>query len=119
MKFASACPLAMALVLAGCATAPPAVDPSIQSEVDSIPAIDNHAHPVRVTGAGEQPDRLFDALPVDHMEAQSDPVNRRPGSPAGAEASRALFGGTGRAARPEVMRQKGEQYPSLVRDRMG
>src|SRR4051794_11090989 len=110
------------IALTGCAPsrqAEAASDPDLEKEIDQIKAIDNHAHPVRVTGAGEQPDRLFDALPVDNMEAQSDPVNLRPGSPAVAEASRALFGSTGRAARPEVMRQKGEQYPSLVLDRMG
>jgi predicted TIM-barrel fold metal-dependent hydrolase len=119
MKVTCLCALAAALLLTGCASNPSIVDADLATEIDRIPAIDNHAHPVRITGAGEQPDRFFDALPVDNMEAQSDAVNLRPGSPAVAEASRALYGTSGRAARPEVMRQKGDQYPSLVLDRMG
>src|SRR5262249_6418462 len=97
----------------------PPVDPGIAAEIDGIPAIDNHAHPVRVVAAGEAPDRFFDALPVDNMEAQSDPVNLRPGSPAAAEASRALYGPTGRAAKADTIRQKGDQYPAFVLDRAG
>src|SRR5262245_14556341 len=55
-----------------CTRAPEAAyDPDLLREIDGIRAIDNHAHPARVTAAGEQPDRDFDALPVDNMEAQS------------------------------------------------
>ena len=43
----------------------PTIDPSIQAEVDTIKAIDDHAHPVRFVAAGQPADRLFDALPVD------------------------------------------------------
>src|SRR5689334_1103226 len=71
----------LALLLSACASNH-TVDPELESEINRIPAIDNHAHPVRVAAAGEQPDRLFDALPVDNMEPQSDPVNFRPGAPA-------------------------------------
>src|SRR5439155_24174826 len=82
-----------ALVLAGCAGRPPeAVDASLAGEIQNIRAIDNHAHPVRPAGPGEPPDRFYDALPVENLEAQSDPVSLRPGSPAMAEASRAVGG---------------------------
>src|SRR5215471_11566433 len=85
--------LAAVLLLGGCARlAPPAAAPDIAAEVDAIRAIDNHAHPVRVMEAGEQPDRGFDALPVDNMEPQSDPVNLRPDAPAILAAWRALWG---------------------------
>src|SRR5262249_5599674 len=73
--------LAATLVLAqSCARAPaaqPDIDPVILSEVNRVRAIDNHAHPVRYVAAG-QPDREFDALPVDNMEPQSDPLQLRP-----------------------------------------
>src|SRR5215472_17511838 len=86
--------LAAALVaLAGCTQAPPpAGDPGLAAEIQRIRAIDNHAHPVRFTTASEPADRFFDALPVDNMEPQSDPVNLRPDPPAMAQAWRALYG---------------------------
>src|SRR5437762_3440600 len=57
------------------------IDSEIMSEVQRIPAIDNHAHPARATGKDEKPDRDFDALPVDNMEPQSDPLHLRPTDP--------------------------------------
>lgn len=66
----------------------PAADPDLLKEIQGIPAVDNHAHPVRPTGAGEAPDRDYDALPVDNLEAQSDPVRLRNDAPELAEARR-------------------------------
>ncbi len=110
--------LAAALFLSSCARAPQAAaDPDLLAEIRQIRAIDNHAHPVRVSDAGEPPDRGFDALPVDNMEPQSDPVNLRPGAPAMAEASRALFGGSG--GKQRVQREQGEKYPAWVLDQLG
>jgi len=82
-------------------------------EIGGIRAIDNHAHPVRVTASGEKLDRDFDALPVDNMEPQSDPLNLRPGAQGIAEASQAFSG------KQQAMREKGEQYPAWVLDQMG
>ena len=85
--------LIAALALAGCTQAPPpAADPDLTAEIRGIRAIDNHAHPVRITQPGEPADRFFDALPVDNMEPQSDPVNLRPNAPAVADAWRTLYG---------------------------
>jgi predicted TIM-barrel fold metal-dependent hydrolase len=70
------------------------VDPQIAAEIANIKAIDNHAHPVRPTAPGEPPDRDFDALPVDNLEPQSDPVRLRAGSPEVLEAHRALADAT-------------------------
>ena len=51
------------LLAGGCSrSAPPSVDASLLAEIEQIRAIDNHAHPVRVAGAGEAADREFDAL---------------------------------------------------------
>src|SRR5215831_11380995 len=108
---------AAVLALAGCGPrTQPAVDPGIESDIAAIRAIDNHAHPVRVTAAGEPPDRGFDALPVDNMEPQSDPVNLRPGAPALLDAAHALYNSQPKA---QAIAQKGEQYPAWVLDQIG
>jgi predicted TIM-barrel fold metal-dependent hydrolase len=99
-------------VLAGCARQQPAVDPELAGEIAGIKAIDTHAHPV-LAAAG---DREFDALPVDSMEAASDPVAVRPDAAATREAARALYAGTSKA---DVIRQKGDGYPAWVLDQVG
>jgi hypothetical protein len=107
--------LPLFVLLAGCGTTrEPAADPGILSEIRQIRAIDNHAHPVRVVGAGEQPDRFFDALPVDHMEPESEPVGLGPA--AATDAAHALYGSTPKA---RTMQEKGDQYPAWVLDQMG
>ncbi len=88
------------------------IDPRLAAEIARIKAIDNHAHPVIPGGA----DREFDALPVDNMEAQSDPVRVRPDNPEIAKASRALYGQSSKAA---VKRREGRNYPAWVLDRLG
>src|ERR1700683_2157291 len=110
-----------ALALAGCTPAPqPAADPDLPAEIQRIRAIDNHAHPVRITQPGEPADRLFDALPVDNMEPQSDPVNLRPNAPSIADAWRALYGtGVDQQRKQTMMQQKGAGYPEWVLDQMG
>jgi uncharacterized protein len=112
-----ACPLLVALLLASCARAPqPPADPDLAAEIQQIRAIDNHAHPVRFTAAGEPADIGYDALPVDNLEPSSDPLMLRPGAPAIAEADRALFGPAGKAV---AISQRREQYPAWVLDQMG
>lgn len=101
----------------GCASRPQALaDPDLLNEIQGIRAIDNHAHPVRVVAPGEPADRGFDALPVDNMEPQSDPVNLRPGAPALLDAARALYGAK---SKPQTMQEQGEHYPAWVLDQMG
>jgi len=123
--------IAVAVLLAACSRRPqPLADPALTAEIAGIRAIDNHAHPVRVVSAGEQPDRDFDALPVDNMEPQSDPVGLRPNAPGILEAWHALYGFAGRdleggrltdaqALQQRVEKEKGEQYPTWVLDQIG
>jgi predicted TIM-barrel fold metal-dependent hydrolase len=67
--------IALLLVLASCSSVPSsAVDPRIAQQIAAIKAIDNHAHPPLPDPA----DKDFDALPVDMLEAQTDPVRLRP-----------------------------------------
>ncbi len=124
-------PFATLLLLTACAPAPlPLVDPDLAAEIGRIRAIDNHAHPVRVTGAGEQPDRDFDALPVDSMEPQSMFVSWRPDAPGLLDAWRKMYGFTGsdlagdhlkdaQAHKERIQKEKGDQYPVWVLDQMG
>lgn len=74
---------------------------------------------MRAVGSGEKPDRDFDALPVDNMEAQSDPLILRSHAGRVEEASRSLFGAGGNEAKQSLMRQKGANYPAWVLDHMG
>lgn len=118
-SLATAIPL---LALAGCSSRPPpAADADLTAEIQQIRAIDNHAHPVRFTATGETPDRFFDALPVDNMEPQSDPVNLRPDAPAIAEAWHALYGldHVDQARKQSLIAQRGAAWPAWALDRMG
>ncbi len=91
------------------------VDPQIAAEIGRIKAIDNHAHPVRPRAEGEKPDEEFDALPVDNLEAQSDPFRQRSTSPIVVDANRELFGGD----KPAAMRSHEADYATWMLDRLG
>jgi uncharacterized protein len=119
------------LFISGCGRAPSTlVDEQLAAEIRNIRAIDNHAHPVRFTAPGEEADRGFDALPVDNMEPQSDPVNLRPTSPEVVEAWRALWGygfadmapghlRESQARKQTVSKQQADGYPAWVLDQAG
>jgi predicted TIM-barrel fold metal-dependent hydrolase len=109
-RFASL--LLACLLLTSCAREPAAVDPQLAAEIADVKAIDNHAHPPLAAPG----DREFDALPVDSMEAQSDPLALRPDSPAAKVAHQALFGSLSKA---ETLKQKGDAYPAWVLDQAG
>lgn len=91
------------------------IDPQLAREIGRIKAIDNHAHPVRPTAAGEKPDDEFDALPVDNLEPQSDPIRQRPKSPEVVDARAQLFGNDKAAA----IRAHGADYATWILDRIG
>ena len=110
--------IAVCLFAASCSRRDPAslsVDDGIASELAHITAIDNHAHPVKVTSAGED-DRDFDALPADAIQDPALPAPFSNGSSYFAEADQALFGTTkdisGRKAQEE--KSRGDLYPSWV-----
>ncbi len=103
-----------AVLAVGCREQP-RIDPALAAEIAKIRAIDNHAHPVRPTAAGEKPDDEYDALPVDNLEPQSDPVRQRPNSPDLANARRQLFPG----GKAEAMRAQGSNYANWILDRLG
>ncbi len=104
--------------------------PDLASEIDSIPAFDNHAHPM-LSPPAYATDREFDALPVDNMAPQTDPVALRADWPPLADAWHALFGVDLQppltpettkqldAARARVKAREGEHYSSFVLDKAG
>jgi predicted TIM-barrel fold metal-dependent hydrolase len=100
------------------AHAPPAdtgIDPQLAADVAKIKAIDNHAHPVRPTAPGEAADMEFDALPVDHLEPQSDPVRQLPTGPLAAAAGKQLFHGDKAGA----VKAHGADHATWVLDQLG
>ena len=90
------------------------VDPQLATEIASIKAIDNHAHPVRPTRDGEKPDSEYDALPVESLEPQSDPIRSRPGQPETVIAHREMFHGD----KPSAAKKYGQDYAAQVLDQL-
>ncbi len=103
------------------------IDPEIAKTIDSIQAIDNHAHPVLAPPL-DATEKEFDALPVSNLEPQSDPPALRLDFPLLRQAWNALYGvdlqppldaaGMRRLneARARVKQARGEQYPAWVLD---
>jgi hypothetical protein len=103
------------------------VDPEIAAHIYSTKAFDNHAHPVLPPPA-DKTDRDFDALPVDHMEPQTDIVAWRADNPQLPAAWKALWGvelnlpldADGmkqlETARDAVKRREGLHYDAWVLD---
>ncbi len=97
---------ALVLLLAPWAAAQLPIDPQIAAEIAKIKAIDNHAHPVSVAPG----DTGYDALPVEHMEAYTEPARMRAGSPLATEATRQLLA---------VPHPKDDSYPAWILDQLG
>jgi hypothetical protein len=117
--------IALLLALAACAPALHAqtpVDSALLAAIRRIPAIDNHAHPVRPPLPGLAPDSEYDALPADAMEAYPAPARLAPESPAWPAAWRGLFAATSAAAADSARRRelaaRGAGYADWVLDRL-
>src|SRR5262245_40621115 len=122
----------LAIGVSGCAANSPGradIDSIILSTINGIKAIDNHAHPVRFVGSGE-PDREFDALPVDNMEPASDPLQLRTDDPGVLEAWRALWNypyadtsaqhiSEWKTQKLRIMKEQAENYPAWDHDTAG
>jgi len=106
------------------------IDPAIATAIASTLAIDNHAHPM-LSPPDDTTDRNFDALPVDNMAPQTDPVAWRTDWPAQHDAWLALFGVNLHApltpeatkqldaARTRVKAREGSHYSQYVLDKSG
>jgi hypothetical protein len=101
--------LAAALsLLSGCSK--PHISSDIAAELEHTKSIDNHAHPMRMTGSGEQ-DREFDALPADAVQQPALPVPAREDNPLFAQARKSLFVESNKA---DVENQRGDLYPVWI-----
>ncbi len=107
-------------------TAPlPEIDPAVARVIVSTAAFDNHAHTL-LPPPNYETDRGFDALPVDSMEPQTDPVGLRDDNPQLPAAWKALWGVIAtaplspaalrqvNAARAAARRQQGAEYGNWV-----
>lgn len=106
-----------------------APDPSLLAEINQIKAVDNHTHVGKVVGAGEV-DRDFDALPCDVIEGSADTLAARAENPQFLEAWQKLYGYEYAdrdpahvreliAAREQVRREQGDNFPIWVLDQIG
>jgi len=98
----------VACLLSACSK--PGISGDIQAELDHTKSIDNHAHPMRAVGPGEQ-DREFDALPADAVQQPALPVAAREDNPMFAQARKSLYVDSNKA---DVEKQRGDQYPIWV-----
>jgi len=106
------------------------IDPAIARVIAETPAIDNHAHPM-LSPPDDAADRNFDALPVDNMAPQTDPMAWRTEWPAQHDAWLALYGMNLQApltaeqtkqldaARARVKAREGAHYSQYVLDKSG
>jgi hypothetical protein len=107
-----------------------AIDPGLAKVIAGVQAIDNHAHPV-LPPPNDKGDRGFDALPVDDMAPETDPVAWRPDNPQLSAAWAALWGFHGvapldadgmkrlQAARARVKAREQQHYDDWVLDQDG
>lgn len=123
-------PLTLAVAATTVAQQRPEIDPTLAREIATIQAIDNHAHPM-LSPPDDATDRNFDALPVDNMAPQTDPVAYRADYPPLADAWHALFGVDLHpplspesmkqldAARARVKAREGTHYSAYILDKSG
>ncbi|MBV9304053.1 MAG: amidohydrolase family protein [Acidobacteriaceae bacterium] len=100
------------------------VKSSVEYELRQIHAIDNHAHPMKAVGQGEE-DHEYDALPVEGIPSFALPTVFSEGNPYFPQAWHTLFGYRYSDSKPEhlaelekakrdLAKQKGDLYPSWV-----
>ena len=120
--------LFLLLVCAVAAAGQNVPDPALLSEINKIPAIDNHTHVMKVTGAGER-DTDYDALPCETLQPSDTQFFLRSENPEIIAAWKALYGYPYTdqspehvrelvAARQKVVEKQGAHFPDWVLDRI-
>jgi predicted TIM-barrel fold metal-dependent hydrolase len=105
-------------------------DSALARYINSVRAIDEHAHPMRPVLAGSAPDTDFDALPLDGIPAFSLPARLSGDDPIWRGAQNALYGvrrelfGTAyhsalNTATAATVRSRGLNFPAWALDRAG
>jgi predicted TIM-barrel fold metal-dependent hydrolase len=119
----------LVLAAAGCAGARPSADRDLAAYVDTLPAIDSHAHPMAAVASGAPADSESDALPLDGLPPFDLPLGLRGGTPIYRAAQQSLYGVAGgdsgsagaaalARARTEAMQKHGDQFPAWVLDQL-
>ena len=121
--------VAVAVAVSACNNADRGPDRELLAVIDTIGAIDSHAHPMAVVAAGAPADSEYDALPLDALPSFDVPLALRPGNPTLGDAQKALYGtvggdsGSSQAkafdqAHADVMKQQGAHFPTWVLDQL-
>jgi predicted TIM-barrel fold metal-dependent hydrolase len=122
--------VAFLLVCPAAGEAQTPVDADLLAYVNSIRAVDNHAHPLRPVRAGAPADSEFDALPLDGIPPFSLPWRLRLENPEWLAAARTLWGvrsadtsAAGREAlrnaRARTAETRADGFPEWALDQMG
>ncbi len=130
MKICFASLLVLSLLFISSIKAQTSADSSLVAEINKIKAIDNHAHPLRASAAGEKPDDEYDALPLDSIEMSLPPIRLRPDNPEYVGAWRALYAYAHDdmseahlkellSSKQREMSKQGDAYPAWVLDKLG
>lgn len=123
--------LALTFLFIAPTTAQTGADSKLLAEINSIKAIDNHAHVMSVARAGEKEDEEFDAVACGKLEFVSPPPMRlRLDNPIYTGAWRELYGykhGEDMSeahvrelleSKRRIMREQGDNYPVWVLDKL-
>ena len=106
------------------------IDPDLARYINSIRAIDSHAHPMRPIAPGAPADSEYDALPLDGIPPFALPNRLKPDDPIWRRAQSVLYrvGANGsnsvdhtalKAAVAAVQKAKGQQFPAWALDQAG
>jgi predicted TIM-barrel fold metal-dependent hydrolase len=101
----------------------------LRAYVDTLQAIDSHAHPLAYVVAGAPADSDYDALPLDGLPSWAPPNALLPTNPSVLDAQRALYGhayGDSASAeskafleaRARVLRERGANFPIWALDEL-
>ena len=112
-----------------CAVTRTGADQDLVTYVDTLRAIDSHAHPMAFVAVGAPADSDFDALPLDGLPPFELPLPLRASNPAYRDAQQGLYGvrggdsGSAQAtaigqARAQMMQRHGDQFPNWVLDQL-
>ncbi len=106
-----------------------AADPTLWAEINKIRAIDNHAHPLKLTAPGKKPDDEYDALSLDNIEPFPLPQRLKLDNPEFVSAWRELYGYKHAdmsaahvdellAAKQRIISARGDNYPAWLLDQL-
>ena len=122
--------ICLALLAASACNAPGSTTAlDLATYIDTLHAIDSHAHPMTYVPAGAAPDTEYDALPLDGLPPFELPLGLRANNPAYREAQHTLYAinstDTGAAwvaavarSRAQRLANDGDQFPARVLDQL-